>query len=138
MLGNLHAIASGVIAMVNPPVIANVQFNQGYTTQPDGTRVPSLSTASAVQAQVQALTYSDLRQIEGLNLTGTRRAIYFFGDLEGTVRWTAQGGDLITFPGAVAGFPPGSVWLVAMSIETWGVTQPGCWGKVIATLQNGS
>jgi hypothetical protein len=86
-----------------------------------------------MQAQVQPLTYRDLQQIEGLNLQGTRRAIWLFGDIEGIVRFTQQGGDLITFPGKVAGFRPGTVWLTALAAETWG---PG-WCHVIATLQNG-
>jgi hypothetical protein len=76
--------------------------------------------------QVQALTGRDLQQIDGLNLQGTRRAIYIEGDIEGIVRPTQQGGDLITTP-------DGSIWLVAMVLETW----PN-WCKVAVTLQNGS
>lgn len=131
---NLHAIAAPIIAVVNPPVTALVRFSLGtYTTSADGKRTPDYSAPTALSAQVQALTYRDLQQISGLNLQGTRRAIYFFGDVEGVVRVTGQGGDLVTFPGAVGGFPPGTVWLTAQALETW----PG-WCKTVATLQDGS
>ena len=139
---NLHAIAAPIIAVVNPPVTALVRFSLGtYTTSADGKRTPDYSAPTALSAQVQALTYRDLQQTSGadhigaggLNLQGTRRAIYFFGDVEGVVRVTGQGGDLVTFPGAVGGFPPGTVWLTVQALETW----PG-WCKTVATLQDGS
>ena len=130
---NLHAVVAGAISAVNPPQLASVQFSTGVsTTLADGTEVPGYSSPVALSAQVQALQFRDLQQIEGLNLQGTRRAIYFFGDVEGIVRFSGQGGDLVTFPNAVAGFPPGTVWLTAMTLETW----PG-WCKVAATLQSG-
>lgn len=77
-----------------------------------------------IQGDVQALSYSDIRQVEGLNLQGTRRAIYFDGPVYGLVRPTNQGGDLITLP-------DGTVWLVAMVTEKW----PN-WSKAVVTQQN--
>lgn len=122
---NLHGIAAPVIAAVNPPVVATVRISTGYTTNPDGSRTPTYQT-SAVTAQVQALTYRDLQQIEGLNLNGTRRAIYLNGALNGVVRVSQRGGDLITLS-------DGTVWLTAYVFEQW----PD-WVKVAATLQEGS
>jgi hypothetical protein len=135
---NLHAVASQYITAVNPLVSATIQFSNGEPTiNPDGSVTPGYSTPVGVLAQVQALTFRDIVQVQGLNLQGTRRGIYLFGDIEGIVRVTAQGGDLITFPGRVGGFPPNTVWLTAMALETWGVSPDG-WCKVAATLQNGS
>jgi hypothetical protein len=83
-----------------------------------------MTTSLAVPAQIQALTFRDITQIESLNLQGTRRAIYFYGAVDGLVRPGGKGGDLATFP-------DGSVWLVAIVLESW----PD-WCKVAATLQN--
>ena len=107
-----------------------VQFSRGNTINPDGSQTPTYSQPVQMLAQVQALTYADLRQIEGLNLQGTRRAIYFYGDVEGIVRPFFKGGDLITFP-------DGTVWLVAQQLETFGAyNSTDVWCKVVVTLQN--
>jgi len=50
---------------------------------------------------VDALTYKDIIQVDGLNLNGTRRAIYINGKVDGLVRPENKGGDLITLPTAV-------------------------------------
>lgn len=97
---NLHGIASGIISAVNPMVPARVDVSTGYTTASDGNRTPTYRTVTGVSAQVQALTYRDLIQVEGLNLNGTRRAIYFNGRVDGLVRVENKGGDLVTLPTA--------------------------------------
>ena len=71
--------------------------------------VPLLPMTAAVNllAQVQALSGRDLRQIEGLNLQGTLRAVYLNGVIDGIVRVALKGGDLITLPdGSVVGWSP--------------------------------
>jgi hypothetical protein len=123
---NLHDIASGAIGSVNPTVLVTLQHSTGSTTDDDGKRTPTYDTTTGVRAQVQALTFTDLHQIDGLNLNGTRRAIYLYGAVAATVRASGQGGDLITLP-------DGSVWLVAYVLEQW----PD-WCKVVCTLQDGS
>lgn len=130
---NLHAIVSGAIGSVNPNVPATIQISTGYVTAPDGSRVPTYATVAAV-AQVQALSFRDLTAIDGLNLNGTRRAIYLFGKFDGVVRPSEKGGDLITLTGgANAG-----VWLTAMVLEQWSDGEPAAWCKVACTLQNDS
>jgi hypothetical protein len=127
---NLHGIVAPYVAAVNPLLPVVVQVSTGSTIGADGTRAPTYSTIDLV-AQVQALTFRDLQQISGLNLQGTRRAIYLFGDIEGIVRSTVKGGDIITFPDS-------SIWLVAMCLENWGADGTSdVWTKVVATLQNG-
>jgi len=91
-----------------------------------------MTTTLILRAQVQALTFRDLTQISGLNLNGTRRAIYLSGNVDGVVRPDMKGGDLLTFP-------DGSVWLVAMQLEAWGAAgSTDVWSKVAATLQDGA
>lgn len=127
---NLHAIVAPYVGSVNPQVPVTIQFSTGYTTASDGTQVPSYSAPVPMQAQIQALTYRDLQQLDGLNLNGTRRGIYLYGDVQGVVRVSQKGGDLITFE-------DGSVWLVALALETWAGADGG-WCKVAATLQTDS
>ena len=129
---NLHAIAGPIVAAVNPSLPVTLLVSTGSTIVPGGTRVPTYAAPVTVQAQVQALTFRDITQVSGLNLQGTRRAIYLLGDVEGLVRSQGKGGDKITFP-------DGSVWLVAMVLEAWGATgSSDTWVKVAATLQDGS
>jgi hypothetical protein len=124
---NLNQIVARVIDAVNTRVIASVQISTGNVTNADGTRTPSYADPVNVAAQVQPLTFRDIMQIQGLNLQGTRKAIYLNGEIDGLIRPTNQGGDLITLP-------DGSVWLVALVLEGWDLTAGWC--KVAATLQN--
>ena len=89
----------------------------------------AMTTAFTILAQVQALSTRDLRQIEGLNLQGTLKALYVSGDLTGVVRATLKGGDLVTLP-------DGTVWLITLVPEPWNITAG--WTKALITLQNGS
>lgn len=86
----------------------------------------AMTTALTVMAQVQALTFRDLQQIDGLNLQGTRRAIYLYGKVQGINRAENKGGDLIT----VAAGDAAGKWLVAEVLEQW----PD-WVKVACTQQ---
>ena len=123
---NLNAIVTPLVAAVNPTQTLTVQVSTGYSTNADGSRVPSYAAPVSVQGQVQALSWGDLRQLDGLNIQGVKHAIYLNGDIEGLVRETNQGGDLITDAS-------GNVYLVTTVLENWGV-----WTKVAATRQNGS
>ncbi len=127
---NLNAIAGPVVAAVNPPTPATVSFSLGSTTNSDGTQTPKYQVPpTPVSAQVQALSFRDIQQIEHLNLQGTRVAIYLNGELDGLERVSRKGGDLIT----IASGTHRGVYLVAMVLEQW-----AGWVKVAATLQNGS
>lgn len=123
---NLHAIVSGVIAAVNPTVFCTLQMSVGFSVAPDGSQVPQYATFANVPCQIQALSYQDLQHIDGLNIQGTRRAVYINGNWEGLNRATNKGGDLLTTP-------DGTVWLVAMVLEHW----PD-WTKVVVTQQDGA
>lgn len=127
---NLHGVANGAITAVNPNTPATWKKSSGYATNPDGSRVPSYLAGVTLRAQVQALQWRDLQQLDGLNLNGLRRAMYLFGDVEGVVRSRVEGGDLIAISlGAHKG-----TWLVAQVLETWDGTPQG-WCKVACTLQ---
>lgn len=124
---NLHGVVRGLITTVNPDVPLSIRLSTGSAVAASGRRTPSYSDPiEGYYGQVQSLTFRDLTQVEGLNLQGTRRAIYIHGAIDGLVRQTNQGGDLITTP-------DGIVWLVAIVLEHW----PD-WCKVAVTQQNGS
>ncbi len=123
---NLNSRAHGAISAVNPRQRLTLQRSTGYTTAADGSRAPSYAAPVDAYGQVQSLTFRDLQQIEGLNLQGTRRAIYLDGHWDGLVRSESKGGDLITDE-------RGNVWLVAMVLEHWPQ-----WSKVAVTLQDGA
>jgi hypothetical protein len=125
---NLHGIVSGAIGAVNPFVAGTIKVSNGaYTTASDGKRTPAYDTFKGVQMQVQALTFKDLQQVDGLNLNGTRRAIYMNGRADGVVRSLMKGGDLITLTDG----PNAGTWLVAMTLEQFAE-----WCKIAVTLQN--
>ena len=124
---NLHAIAGPIVAIVNPWVLAQYRQPTGtYTTAADGTRTPIYLPDVDLLVQRQALSPSDLRQIEGLNLGGEKAALYVQGDIKGTVRGEQRGGDLFVMP-------DGTTWLVVQALENWGTTAG--WTKVAVVKQ---
>lgn len=129
---NLHGIVSQAVGSVNPIIHVSIRQSTGFTTNPDFSRTPIYNTITGIPAQIQALQYTDLRQIEGLAITGLRRKLYLFGgDWNSIVRGLQKGGDLVTFP-------DGSEWLVVFVFEVWGQGLVGNkgWCSVCVTLQN--
>lgn len=111
---NLMGIVQSAITVVNPYVSAQMNVSTGYTTNPDFTRTPSYSVVTG-QVQVQALTYRDLLQLDGINLGGEARRIYFYGDMLGIVGAKQKGGDIVTLTDG----PNVGNWLIVHVLETW-------------------
>lgn len=125
---NLRAIANQYIQTTNPNIQINWIQSNGYTTDNAGRRVPN-QLILTVDAQVQALSATDLQHTDGLNITGVMRSVYLYGNAAGVVRVDSLGGDILVFPEI-----PGSYcknWLVTKVVETW----PD-WCHVIVTLQD--
>ena len=126
---DLHSIVSGAVGAVNPFVPAVLKISNGYTIADDGKQIPDYLADATISAQVQPLTWTDLQQLDGLNIQGNRVAIYCSGDIDGLVRSRNKGGDLIVIAtGVYAG-----VWLVVQVLEQW----PN-WTKCACTLQDGA
>lgn len=119
---NLHAIVSGAVSAINPMQTATLRASAGYTQAADGSQVPAYAAPVTVSAQIQALTYSDLKQLDGLNQTGDARAIYVSGSMNGVSRPDVSGGDMLIIAG--------QNWLVTQSLEQW----PD-WVKIAAVRQ---
>lgn len=124
---NLRAIANQATRSINPNVTAELWHSTGYTQAASGKQTPTYSKSTIV-VQAQALSYSDLQQLDGLNIQGVRRAIYANAQVMSVVRVQQQGGDLIVFPAGT--FPEGTTWLAAHVLERWQT-----WCKIALTLQ---
>lgn len=100
-----------------------------YQVSPSQTVASTLmATSLPVTAQVQALTFKDLHQVEGLNLSGTHVSMYLRGVVSGVSKADQKGGDLVIIAeGVNAG-----TWLVVSVAEQW----PD-WVKVICAKQGG-
>jgi hypothetical protein len=126
---NLHGIVANQIGAVNPFITGTVRFSTGSTTSADKTRVPTYRDVPNVKMQVQSLSSRDLQQIEGLNLNGEKRKIYFYGEIDAIVRSANKGGDLVVISSGVNA----GTWLVVTSLE-----QFPDWCSAAVVLQNGS
>lgn len=124
---NLRSLANRLTQITNPNIQINWIQSTGYTTNSAGKRTPTTLTLT-VWAQIQALSATDLKHVDGLNITGVMRSVYLYGNAAGVVRADQIGGDILVFPEV----PNGTMrnWVVTQVIETW----PD-WCHVIVTLQ---
>ena len=129
---NLHGIVSSAISAVNPIMPITLKKSTGYVMSADRKQVPTYALFPNILAQIQALSFSDLQRVGGLNVQGIRRKVYLNGEIEGVDRNAIKGGDLLIFPD-MPNFPGPTTWLVVQSLEQW----PD-WCPIAVTLQDGS
>jgi hypothetical protein len=121
---DLRGLANGVTSTVNPNETVSVLRSTGFTVGAGAKQVPSYAAAVDGPAQVQALDADDIKQLDGLNIQGTVRAIYLRGSLAGVVRPNQTGGDLVKRKAGA------ETWLVVKVLESW----PD-WTKAAIVLQ---
>ena len=119
---DLRGIVNGVSSTVNPNKTVTVRRSTGYTIGAGRKQVPGYADPVTGPAQIQALDANDIKQLDGLNIQGTVRAIYLRGVLAGVVRPDGTGGDLVEI-GA-------ETWLVVKVLEGWPT-----WTKAAIVLQ---
>ena len=119
---DLRGIANGVTTAVNPNKTVTVLRSTGYTIGAGRRQVPSYAAPVTGPGQIQALDANDIKQLDGLNVQGTIRAIYLRGALAGVVRPDGTGGDLVQIDG--------QNWLVVKVLEGWPT-----WTKAAIVLQ---
>lgn len=119
---DLRGIANGVTSTVNPNKTVTVLRSTGYTIGAGRKQVPSYAAPVTGPGQIQALDANDIKQLDGLNIQGTIRAIYLRGVLAGVVRPDGTGGDIIQIDG--------QTWLVVKVLEGWPT-----WTKAAIVLQ---
>ena len=120
---DLRGIANSVSDTVNPNIAVSVQVSTGYTIGSGLKQVPSYASPVTGFAQVQALTESDLRHLDGLNIQGATQSIILRGPLNAVVRVNSQGGDLVQFNG--------QTWLTVAVLEQWPL-----WTRAAIQLQD--
>lgn len=119
---DLRGLANGVTTTVNPNKTVTVLRSTGYTIGAGRKQVPSYAAPVSGPGQIQALDANDIKQLDGLNIQGTIRAIYLRGALAGVVRPDGTGGDLVQIDG--------QNWLVVKVLEGWPT-----WTKAAIVLQ---
>lgn len=108
---DLRGLANSVTSTINPNETVTVLRSTGFTIGAGAKQIPSFAAPVTGPAQVQALDANDIRQLDGLNIQGTIRAIYLRGTLAGVVRPNQTGGDIVQ-RGA-------QNWLVVKVLESW-------------------
>jgi hypothetical protein len=108
---NLHGLASSCTGAVNPDVEATIKTSTGSTPNPDGTLTPTYATATGL-VNIQALAAKDIQHLNGLNYQGVEKKAYCYGAVNGIVRASNKGGDLLTLL-------DGTIWLVGPVFESW-------------------
>lgn len=124
---NLDALVAPYTRTVNTPTIATLRVSTGATVNADYSRTPGFADFPGVTIDVQAVTASDIKHADALNIAGIMRVVYFSGIITGLDRPAGQGGDLLIFGG--------QTWYCTQLAEPW--NEQG-WTRVIVTLQNGS
>ena len=119
---DLRGIANGVTSAITPNETVTVLRSTGYTIGAGRKQVPGYADPVTGPGQIQALDANDIKQLDGLNIQGTVRAIYLRGVLAGVVRPDGTGGDLVEIDG--------QTWLVVKVLEGWPT-----WTKAAIVLQ---
>jgi hypothetical protein len=119
---DLRGLANGVTSTVNPNQTVTVLRSTGFTTGAGRRQVPSYAAPVTGPGQIQALDANDIKQLDGLNVQGTIRAIYLRGNLAGVIRPDGTGGDIVQIAG--------QDWLVVKVLEGWPT-----WTKAAIVLQ---
>ena len=121
---DLRGLANGVTSTINPNETVTVLRSTGFTIGAGAKQIPSFAAPVTGPAQVQALDANDIKQLDGLNIQGTIRAIYLRGTLAGVVRPNQTGGDIVKRKNETES------WLVVKVLESW----PD-WTKAAIVLQ---
>ena len=119
---DIRGLANRAVQTVNGDVTVTVYRSTGYTIGAGAKQVPTYDAGTTGPAQVQSMSSSDLKQLEGISQQGDYRAIYLRGVLHGIVRPDGKGGDKITIGG--------ETWLVVQVLESWPT-----WSKAAICLQ---
>lgn len=120
---DLRSIANSISSTINANEAVTLMISTGYTIGTGRKQIPTYSQRTGY-AQVQALDAIDLKQLDGLNIQGTIRAMYLRGVLAGVIRPDQVGGDLVKRNGGT------ETWLVVKVLESW-----NNWTKVAIVLQ---
>lgn len=125
---NVRAAANNAIQVVNPNILGTFYRSTGFAVDAAKKQVPSYAAGINLSIQVQAVGARELQHLENLNIEGLLRSVHMYGNTQGVVRVSQQGGDLLYFKDV----PTGTLrtWKVIKVVETW----PD-WCHVIVNMQ---
>ena len=122
---DLRSIANNAIQPINQDITVEVWASTGYVIGAGLKQIPSYAAPLTLPAQIQALSNDELKQIDGLNISGVSKAIYIKGDLRGIIKPDSLGGDLVKWNS--------KTWLVVKVLESWPT-----WTKCVLIYQGNS
>ena len=108
---DINGLANPAVECVNPNIPVSIQASTGYTIGAGLKQIPSYAAAVSAFGQVQELSSSDLKQMDGLNIQGVMRKLYLPNPFNAVIRPDSSGGDLITIAG--------QIWLNVKVLEQW-------------------
>lgn len=127
---NLRGIANAAIQSINPNQQITIGLPNGYAIDPDTLiQIPAYTTMVA-PGNVQTLSSDDLKQVDSLNIEGTLRCIYLYGNFNGILRPDNQPNVTMTFVTNESGETRAREWNVFKVLEVWST-----WCKVAVVLQ---
>jgi hypothetical protein len=116
---NIRGIANMAIQTVNPNIPVVVKSPNGFTIDPNTRRqVPGYINTDAM-GQLQALDGDDLKQMAGLNIQGSIRAMYLYGSIAGVIRPDSSPQSHVIFTSNEGGITKSREWGVFKVLETW-------------------
>lgn len=92
----LRQIVNAISQTVNSNIIVTLQTSAGYSIGAGQRQQPIYNPAITGLGQIQALDNSELAHLENLNIQGTLRALYMYGNLAAVMRSDSKGGDIVT------------------------------------------
>lgn len=128
---NLSYFANAAIQSINPNIPVTVRVPQGYAIDPLTRRQVPAFVDSVGTGQVQALDGDDLRQLDGLNIQGTIRALYLYGSVAGVIRPDMLPNAVVRFTSDEGGITQARDWGVFKVLEQW-----AGWCKVAVVYQD--
>lgn len=108
---NLRGLVRNAITQINPDIPAKIRVSNGWVTLASGRRVPSYLPDQDVMIQFQPLTSEDVKQMDGLNVTGIYKSVHAYGNFFGVNREKSKGGDLFIIQS--------EIWMVVKILELW-------------------
>jgi hypothetical protein len=104
---------------VNPNIPVAVSVSNGYGIDPLTLRQVPVFTTYDAEGQVQALDGDDLGQVNYLNIQGTIRAVYIYGNVSGVIRPDSISSAKLSFASNESGVIKIREWNVFKVLEAW-------------------
>lgn len=116
---NLRSLANSLTQAINPNIPITVSISSGYAKNPLTLRQEPVYTTYAAQGNVQALDGDDNNQIDYLNIQGTIRAVYLYGNVSGVIRPDSISMSKLSFSSNESGVTKIREWNVFKVLESW-------------------